>query len=445
MSLPALEQSLIHNRILPVLSGLLSKRSACFLVGGALRNALDNRQTRDFDFATAADPGPMARALAAALGGHWFMLDAARSQNRVVFADGPSGAVCDFAPFRGPDIDADLALRDFTINAMAAPLGPDGRLGALHDPLGGREDLNRRVLRQCSATVLFDDPLRVLKGLRHSLTLQLSIEAETLSTMRRAAPGLDGVASERIRHELALILSTTPIRAGLDALQQMGLLTLLGRQDGLLDETGLDFLDRAEGWLRFLCRSHRCSWFREFFHQELEQGVSRALVFKLAAWFRGQGIAAARPVLQALRCGRAVQNAVCGLLDLTDEEPGRLLQPPGTHRGRALWSEDLAGEPRLALCFLALRLMIPFEDAAQHMYPFLDALDQHQIDGRVPALVNGDWIRRYMSVQGRDVGRCLERLRRQEIEGHIHNRTQAKAFLKSECGPDPSRNSESPV
>lgn len=436
MSLPALEQSLIHSRILPTLSGLLSDKDTCFLVGGALRDALDNRQSRDFDFATAADPGPLARALAAALHGHWFMLDANRRQSRIVFTEGASSTVCDFAPFRGPDIDADLALRDFTINAMAALVRSDGRLDALYDPLDGQQDLSRRLLRQCSAGVLFDDPLRILKGLRHSLALQLTIEADTRSTMRRAACGITAVAGERIRHELALILSTTPARAGLGVLQEMGLLHLLGRQDGFMDEVGLDLMDRAESWEQYLCQGGRGPWFREFFRQELEQGVSRSLVFKLAVWFRGQGISGFQTVLQGLRCGRAVQNAVCGLLKVAEEQAARLLRPPESDRGKALWSEDLAGQSRLALCYLALLLQRPFEQTARQLWPFLDALDRHQIDGRVPPLVNGDWMRRYLHLQGPDIGRCLEQLRLQEIEGRIHSRAQAEFFLKTCRGQD---------
>src|ERR687889_181070 len=84
------------------------------------------------------------------------------------------GAVRDRLLGRDTD-DADLAQRDFTINAMAEPL--EG--GALIDPHHGRADLERRVVRMVSASSLAEDPLRSLRAIRFAVELDLAIDDDT--------------------------------------------------------------------------------------------------------------------------------------------------------------------------------------------------------------------------------------------------------------------------
>lgn len=433
MGLLALEQTLIENRILPTLAGLWStEKHRCFLVGGALRDALQNRPSRDFDFTTSDDPTDLARCFAGALGGHWFMLDARHHQSRVVFSRSGHTVHCDFGPFRAPDISGDLTLRDFTINAMAVPILADGRLGPLQDPLGGRQDLRRGLLRHCSAKVLFDDPLRVLKGLRHCLCLQLSIAPDTLTAMRSAAPGLEKIAAERLRGELAAMLSVTPARRGLLLLQELNLLPLLGSPARSPYQRGMVFLERAEQWLEWLCRGTGASQRQTFFQQELEQGISRALVFKLAAWFFGQGILDATPILQALRCGRTVQHAVRSLLAVDASRIQQFVHLPALGRNRALWAEDLGSHSRLVLYFLGLRLPGSLAARTKQVVTMLDDLDRYQIAGKVPSLVSGRWLQQALQLEGKGVGQRLAALRQAEIAGRVLTREQAEEFLRSE-------------
>src|SRR5690349_20640189 len=106
-----------------------------WLVGGAVRDALLGRETDDVDLAIPGDPKRAARAIAKASGGTSFQLSGAFGAWRVV---GPEHAWhVDLVTLRDDDILADLAIRDFTINAMAQPLGG----GEVVDPHGGREDL----------------------------------------------------------------------------------------------------------------------------------------------------------------------------------------------------------------------------------------------------------------------------------------------------------------
>src|SRR5207302_10593675 len=91
--------------------------------------------------------------------------------------------VYDFAALLDGSIDADLARRDFTINAMAVDLGS----GALLDPYEGREDLRRRLVRMVDASNFDDDPLRMLKAVRMAVRFGFAIDDATLAAIRARA------------------------------------------------------------------------------------------------------------------------------------------------------------------------------------------------------------------------------------------------------------------
>ena len=84
--------------------------------------------------------------------------------------------------------------RDFTINAIARRL----ETGEILDPLGGRADLERGVLRTTSPTSFRDDPLRIVRGLRFVSQLGFDPDEDTLRQMREWAPQLEHVSGERI-------------------------------------------------------------------------------------------------------------------------------------------------------------------------------------------------------------------------------------------------------
>lgn len=96
-------------------------------------------------------------------------------------------------------VEEDLARRDFTINAMARRLAD----GALIDPFGGREDLERRVLRTVTPNSFAEDPLRLVRGLRFVSQFDLDPDERTLEQMRDEAPGVALVSAERIGGGLA--------------------------------------------------------------------------------------------------------------------------------------------------------------------------------------------------------------------------------------------------
>jgi len=188
-----------------------------WLVGGAVRDRLLGRATDDVDLALPGDPRAVAGALARETGGVAFRLSGAFGAWRVV-GDGHGWHV-DLVRLREGGILADLAARDFTVNAMAEPLAG----GPLLDPHGGRADLAARRLRMVSAAALADDPLRTLRAARLALELDLAIEPATAAAMRAEAPGLARVAPERIFGELKRVVCAPDPRAGLLLLEAHGI------------------------------------------------------------------------------------------------------------------------------------------------------------------------------------------------------------------------------
>lgn len=171
-----------------------------YLVGGAVRDALLQRNLHDLDFVLPGDPRPVARQVAKALKGAYYLMDAERLTARVVLkAEGSQSITLDFARQRGPDLDTDLRARDFTIDAMAVPYNPPYEL---YDPLGGALDLRVKRLRECSPVAFQDDPVRLLRGIRLALGLGLHIERDTLQHMKEAVSQLPRVSIERCRDEL---------------------------------------------------------------------------------------------------------------------------------------------------------------------------------------------------------------------------------------------------
>lgn len=127
---------------------------------------------------------------------------------------------------RPASVEEDLARRDFTVNAMLMDLD-----GTVIDPLGGRRDLESRLLRtpQPAVVTFSDDPLRMLRAIRFAAELDFELAPDLLPTMRelrdRARPPVLSV--ERTSGELRLmLLSERPGRA-LKLLDEAGLMETL--------------------------------------------------------------------------------------------------------------------------------------------------------------------------------------------------------------------------
>ncbi len=214
-----------------------------YVVGGAVRDWLLERETTDLDFVTIGSGTGirLAEAVSEELDGQTvhvypkFGTAAIRVDVREV--DEP--LVLEFvgartesyrSSSRKPIVEEgtlleDLRRRDFTVNAMAAALLPD-RFGELVDPFGGLHDLHDRSLRtplEPEAT-FEDDPLRMIRAARFAAQLRFQIVDETRAAMRAKAERVDILTQERITDELQKMICAPEPSIGFRILYETGIL-----------------------------------------------------------------------------------------------------------------------------------------------------------------------------------------------------------------------------
>lgn len=179
---------------------------AVYLVGGAVRDHLLGRESKDIDL-MCADPQALAHALEAVHDAALVsFLNKPDTPCLRVVNRGDTADFLDLVPVHGSGVADDLGRRDFTINAMAIAVGDGGALGELIDPLGGRRDLRDRLIRAAGPDAMTSDPLRVIRAARFSAELGFEIESATRQRMAGAADRVAAVAAERIVRELFLTL-----------------------------------------------------------------------------------------------------------------------------------------------------------------------------------------------------------------------------------------------
>ena len=250
-------------------SGLLTTLAASLpdarlaLVGGAVRDWLLHRQHRDpwrglmdldlvvevpahrlmdalrsmpaLELCSAREHGRYGTVeLDLCFGGEELLLDIARAR-REMYPQPAGKPVVEFAC-----LEADLARRDFSINAMALLLDPTGQPPELMDPYGGLADLERRELRFLHPHSLRDDPTRLIRAARYGARLGFRLAPESVLQVRQTlvdwpwpwAPQdhpLEAPVSlaTRLRMELELLLTREPWADALRLLQSWGGLQLL--------------------------------------------------------------------------------------------------------------------------------------------------------------------------------------------------------------------------
>jgi len=193
-----------------------------FLVGGGLRGQLLGRDPSDIDLLVEGDPAGFLSALAARAGRAPVLFSRRAPETWRLDLE---GLFVDVSAFGEGDLDEALMRRDFTINALAAPVRPDGRLGDIHDPAGGLDDLRAGWIRGIRAVNLDEDPLRLLRAVRLAVCLEgFRMTDSLMSDIRARASRLPSAAPERIRAEMDTILRSSRAGSGLRSMLRLGLL-----------------------------------------------------------------------------------------------------------------------------------------------------------------------------------------------------------------------------
>jgi hypothetical protein len=96
-----------------------------------------------------------------------------------------------------------------------------------------------------------------------------------------------------------------------------------------------------------------------------------------------------------------------------------------------LWAATLGQSAVDSLIFLAA-LESPNKQFAENIRGVLHDFLEYAQAGRIPDLLDGHWLRKNLGLaEGPAVGKMLEQLRREEIEGRVQTPEDAKKFLKS--------------
>ena len=183
------------------------------VVGGPVRDHIMGRIPHDFDITTSATPEEVK-----AVFSDERTVDTGIKHGTVTLVkDGENYEITtyridgEYTDSRHPDsvsftkrIEDDLARRDFTVNAISY-----SPTHGFTDPFGGREDVERRLIRAVGDPVLrfSEDALRILRGIRFASTLGFTIDADTRAAMRACSHLLPRVSVERIYAEFSRLLS----------------------------------------------------------------------------------------------------------------------------------------------------------------------------------------------------------------------------------------------
>ena len=206
----------IPEYVLDCLNRLEEAGFAAYIVGGCVRDNLLGLEPNDYDLCTNALPDQTEEIFS----DHKLVLAGKKHGTVGVITE---GGVVEITTFRTegnytdnrhpewvefvPNIEDDLARRDFTVNAMAY-----SPTRGLADPFGGQEDLKNKILRAVGdAEQRFrEDSLRILRGARFAAKYQLVPERKTLEAMISLRGLMENLARERVFEELCkLLLSAT--------------------------------------------------------------------------------------------------------------------------------------------------------------------------------------------------------------------------------------------
>jgi putative nucleotidyltransferase with HDIG domain len=464
------------RRALATLGELAGPARPTWVVGGTVRDLLSGGAAADLDLAVAGGALELGRRLADRLDATFVVLDADRGAGRIVPR---SGGVVDLVDLRAATLEDDLRARDFTVNALAAPVDELLRDGAaaIVDATGGLDDLRDRVVRPCGPAAIGDDPVRALRGVRLAMRPGWRLHPDAEAAIEAAAHLITRVAAERIRDELVGILSESAAAAGLRALDRLGVLAVLLPESLPMRATAQPLPHRFDVWEHSLRAVEGVDallagldaltpWgpaLREHLMGDLGGGLTRREVLKLAALlhdvakpetraevagrirFIGHDTAGARRAAGIALRWRLSRHAAQVLERLVAEHlrPMHLAQAGViTRRARFRFFRALGDEVR-DLLLLALAdasaldgtapLAIWTGSGGEAVRTLMAGADEEAAAAASPALLRGeDVMAAFGLVPGPEVGRLLALAREAQALGLVSTRDEALAHLRRE-------------
>ena len=203
-----------------------------YIVGGAVRDYLLNKEIKDIDLIVMSDFENIIDRFTNETDRKLIVLDKKRSIYRIVTDD---NKFIDFTTPVGQDLYQDLGCRDFTINSMALDLRDVSYKNEkifmdskdIIDPFEGRSDLENKIIRLVSEDSIKEDPLRILRAFRFSNNLDFLIEEKTYEIIKENINITLKPANERIKEELYQLYSNYLKPARIKLLLESNILKVL--------------------------------------------------------------------------------------------------------------------------------------------------------------------------------------------------------------------------
>ncbi|MGO9839497.1 MAG: CCA tRNA nucleotidyltransferase [Polyangiaceae bacterium] len=243
MDLDRVDLAVVPRDVLDLCERLRAHGKRAWIVGGCVRDLFLGRAASDWDVATDARPKELVAIFPRAIptgiehgtvtvvkAGHHYEVTTLRGEG--TYSDGRRPDWVTFVD----EITADLARRDFTVNAIAL----DPLDGKVIDPHAGRDDLERGVLRAVgNARERFaEDGLRVLRAARFVATLELSLDPETEAAIRPTLETYRKVAAERVRDEWVKAMKARSPSRAFEVMRRTGILEVTCPE--LLEGVGME-------------------------------------------------------------------------------------------------------------------------------------------------------------------------------------------------------------
>jgi tRNA nucleotidyltransferase (CCA-adding enzyme) len=381
-----------------------------YLVGGVVRDLLLERRNLDLDLVVEGDAIKLAQEIAGSQSAQVTVhprfgtakLRWADRSTDVATARAETYARPGALPIVKPGtIKEDLYRRDFTINAMAIELNPP-RFGDLIDPHGGRQDIDRRVVRVLHDKSFIDDATRVWRALRYEQRLDFHLEPATLELLRHGTAWLGAVSGDRLRHELELVLKEELPEKVLRRADELGVVAKLNpsiKCDDWLTETFTlarerclpDTLPHPDLYLVLLC-----------YRLTLEEVEKLILFLRLPE-------ATARVLRETL----AVRGKI-NELSVTGLAPGQIYDLVHGYSMTALMASSLAAGSVTAAEHIELYLNV-----LRHVKPALD----------------GDDLKKMGVPEGPQIKEILQKLREARLDGKVMRREDEVEMVKGWITP----------
>lgn len=185
--------SYLFSDAMTIVEKLVKAGYEAFIVGGAVRDYLLQKEIKDIDIATSATTEEVKALFSKTI-------DVAIKHGTVIVRS--KGCSYEVTSFRGKSLYEDLAKRDFTINALAF-----SNSNEIIDPFLGQEDLAKGCIRGVENPYerFREDPLRMLRAIRFVSILSFDVEKKTQAALKELSSNLNNCAIERVASEFEKI------------------------------------------------------------------------------------------------------------------------------------------------------------------------------------------------------------------------------------------------